>query len=72
MEKASMNTLFERLLNVCPIRGWSVVAVAMVLAMIAVLAAMALTVAWWINPRSLVLVAPLVALGSWKIWRVFE
>jgi len=68
--------MLERMLNAWTIRGWSVVAVAMVLALIAVavsvITGVVLGASWAINNQPLALAAPVSAFAAWKIWRAFE
>ena len=61
--------MLESVLNMWTIRGYSVVAVAIVLAIIAAWCALVCGVAAWINPRLLVLAVPLVVFDATRIWR---
>jgi hypothetical protein len=60
---------FDWALEAWTIRGYSVFAVALVLAIIAAVCGGACAVAWWINPRSLVVVGPAAVLLARRIWR---
>jgi hypothetical protein len=51
------------------IRGYSVFGVVLTLAFIAAVCGGACAVAWWINPRSLVVVGPAAIMVARRIWR---
>jgi len=60
---------FARALEAWMIRGYSVFAVVLTLAFIAAVVGGACAVAWWINPRSLVVVGPAAIMVARRIWR---